>query len=771
MKKTILLIGGFIITNGLFSQNSQNTIGSQNDNSVKFIKCSAFSISKAVRDLPDAIETNKFKESEDEHDRRSLPPIINHHAINEDKAIQKKLGTNSMLGTIQNWQGQAGSACPPDPSGAAGLTQYVQAVNLSYRVYNKTAGAPMMASKSLSSLWPGSIDDGDPIVLYDKAADRWFIMQFQVSDNSNKIHMAISTTNDATGTYYLYTFVPSANDTPDYPKFSIWSDGYYMTSNYTTPKIVVFDRTKMLAGNSGAGMIVKTLPSPITGGFFCPLAADASDSQLPPSSVTYCPIFSYEDDSWGAPADRLKIWKMHVDFTTPSNTTIAVDQTLNTAPFDAASFNQNWSDVAQPGTSQKIDAIAGVLNYRAQYRRWNGYNTVTVCHAVKINTSPGQVGIRWYELRQDQTTNVWSIYQQSTLAPDALNRWMGSIGMDDNGNIGMAYCVSGSSAPNYLSLRYTGRLASDPLNQMTFTEQTAIASTSALTACGVRDGDYTHLMLDPDGQTFWHTGEYAMAGNPATRIYSFKISGPINNPPSASFTASTTTACAGQPITMTDNSTNTPTSWNWTSTGGTPASSTLQNPSITYNTAGSYAVTLISSNSLGASSPVSHTIIIDGNPPVPTIAVTGNTLTSSSSTGNQWYLNGTLITGATNQTYNPTTNGLYTLVVSNSFGCKSTSTATNFSTTGISSVGDNNLFTIFPNPSNGIVTINFAGKSEHLTIEVFNGLGQMVYIEKLNDCSNNCNKIIDMSSFNQGIYLFKIVDNENSYSKKVLMIK
>ncbi len=527
MKKSLLLISGFIIANGISAQNIQNPNITHYENGVTFIKASSFAVSKAVTELPDAeeAEANTVKESSDLHSRRKLPPNINPNANNKDESVQTSLGAKSLGAPLINWQGQGGSGCPPDPTGAAGLTQYVQAVNTTFRVYNKSTGAPIGAAKNLSTLWSGSIDDGDPIVLYDKAADRWFITQFQVSDNTQRILIAVSTTNNAAGTYYTWSFIPDANDSPDYPKFAIWSDGYYMTSNYSSEKVVVFDRTKMLLGNPAAGMIVKNLPSPLSGSFFCPLPGDASDSQLPPPATTFCPLFSYEDDSWtGVTHDRLKIWKMHTDFTTPANTTIAVDQTLNTTPFDAASFDPNWNDVSQPGTTQKIDAIAGVLTFRAQYRRWTGYNTVTLCHAVKVNTSPGQVAVRWYELRQDQNTNVWSIYQQSTLAPDALNRWVGSIGMDDNGSIALAYCTSGPNAPDYMNLRYTGRVSSDPLNTMTFSEQTAIASTSSSTNCSVRDGDYTQLMLDPDGQTFWHTGEYIVGSNPATRIYSFKIS-------------------------------------------------------------------------------------------------------------------------------------------------------------------------------------------------------------------------------------------------------
>jgi hypothetical protein len=523
MIRTILFASGFFLFSTLIAQNKQNQNITTYENGVTFIKCSSFSVSKPMSEWADAETMTSFNETSDLHERRKLPLITNPDAINEDGSLQTNMGTRAPAATLKNWQGQSGSGCPPDPTGAASLTQYVQAVNSTYRVYNKTTGAPLASAKSLNSLWPTANGDGDPVVLYDKAADRWFVSQFQVLDGTNALLLAVSTTNNATGTYYTYSFIPNANDQPDYPKYAIWSDGYYMTCNYGTQRVVVFDRTKMLAGDPNAGMIVKTLPTPIRNNFFCPLAGDASDSQLPPPSTTYCPIFSYEDDSWGAPADRIKIWKMHVDFTTPSNTTIAVDQTLNTSPFDAASFDPNWYDITQPGTTQKIDAIAGVLNYRAQYRRWTGYNTITICHAVKINTSPGQVGVRWYELRQDQTSNVWSIHQQGTLAQGTLSRWCGSIGMDDNGSIGLAYSACGSTAPDYLSLRYTGRLSTDPLNTMTFAEQTAITSSSSLTNCDSRDGDYTQLMLDPDGLTFWHTGEYCASNNPVTRIYSFQL--------------------------------------------------------------------------------------------------------------------------------------------------------------------------------------------------------------------------------------------------------
>jgi len=70
--------------------------------------------------------------------------------------------------------------------------------------------------------------------------------------------------------------------------------------------------------------------------------------------------------------------------------------------------------------------------------------------------------------------------------------------------------------------------------------------------------------------------------------------------PVADFTASATTIYAGQGVTFTDQTTNSPYAWNWTFAGGTPASSTLQNPTVTYNTAGTYTVTLTATNACGS---------------------------------------------------------------------------------------------------------------------------------------------------------------------------
>ena len=512
MKKYLLVLTLSIIFYGLQAQIQKNKDGSY------YQQCSSFSISKPLRELaemyPANIENPEIKEAEDSKSNRFQNAKLNPNALplGDDPIRQKTMGQKVLGAPIVNFDGMTNGWTPPDPSGAVGPNHYVQAVNCVYRVYSKT-GTPLINALSLSSLWPGSSDNGDPIVMYDKFADRWFIMQFQTS--TNKILIAISKTPDPTGAFYQYTFIPSSSDFPDYPKFSIWSDGYYQTTNFSADKAVVYERAKMLTGDATAGMIVQSIPSvPQSSAFFCAMSFDA-DGQLPPYGEPNHIIF-YEDDAWGT-KDQIRLYKWSTDWTAKT-ATVVLDQLLPTQPFTGI-ISSGRGDIAQPGTTNKFDALDGLLYYRAPYRRWTGYNSIVVCNVVKL--SSGMAGLRWYELRQDDNTKVFSIYQQGTYGPaDNLNRYTASIAQDDYGNIAMAYGVSGA-ATVYPSIRYTGRLASDSLGAMTFAEQTAMTVTSS--SSSQRWGDYSQTTIDPtDGITFWHTGEY-YSGGQKTRIFSFRL--------------------------------------------------------------------------------------------------------------------------------------------------------------------------------------------------------------------------------------------------------
>ena len=142
-----------------------------------------------------------------------------------------------------------------------------------------------------------------------------------------------------------------------------------------------------------------------------------------------------------------------------------------------------------------------------------------------------------------------------------------------------------------------------------------------------------------------------------------------------------TTFCAGDRVTLTSSS---PAGNIWYRDGA-QISGASNDPTYVATTSGVYSVAYISPE--GCLAPLSNTITVTVNPAPATPTITpggpttfctgGNvTLTSSSAAGNQWFVNGSPIGGATNQTYLATTAGDYTVTVTTS-GCTSpTSSAT-----------------------------------------------------------------------------------------------
>lgn len=528
MKKILLLSGVFAAS----FLNAQNAASSGND----VLYPVDFHISKPLSELPDFEGTDNLYEKDETKDRESRPVPHFDFSVEKDgpaygndpSSIQTKFGTTPNNGLKASFAGQSGGGYPPDPSGAAGTTVYVQAVNATpFKVFNKTTGAQVMAPKNIGALWsPATGNMGDPICMYDRYADRWFLAQFGQSGSTNYVYIAISTTNNPAGTYYTYTYTSA--QFPDYLKFSIWDDGYYMTSNQGG-RLYVFERTAMLAGTATARSVTTTFTVGGTSGFWCPLAADA-DGGLPPAG-TPCPFFWYTDNTWAGSVDGVKYCKATVNWVpaTPTLTVSAATQ-ITTAAFDGT-YNSSWNDVPQPGTTAMLDGIGGVATYRAQYRRWTGYNTIVLNWGVLIAATPRQRAIKWVELReQTSTPGVWTLYQQGTYAPDTKTRWVGSIAMDDNGSIALCYARSASTTSptdiGYPSLCYTGRKATDPLGTMTYAETLVKAGTASQTSVN-RFGDYGQTSLDPDGLTFWNTCEYiggsGTAGGPRTWIYSFQL--------------------------------------------------------------------------------------------------------------------------------------------------------------------------------------------------------------------------------------------------------
>lgn len=431
---------------------------------------------------------------------------------------------------------------PPDTNGAIGPYNYVQTVNLSFAVYDRS-GNKLYGPAHINTLWSGfggpcqTSNDGDPVVLYDHQADRWLVSQFALPNYPFGPFyqcIAVSVTGDPTGAWYRYEFTISNSKMNDYPKFGVWGDAYYLSVNqfsqaslrWAGEGVAAFERSRLLRGDANARMVYFDLYSvdPNLGGM---LPSDL-DGQAPPSGApnTYA---QFDDDAWGYSPDQLQLWAFHVDWNNPSNSTFTRTGALATASFDSNMCGGSRNCIPQPG-GVNLDAIADRLMYRLQYRNFGSYQTLVVNHTVDVN-GQDHAGVRWYELRDNGSG--WEVYQQGTYAPDSANRWMASAAMNGVGQIALGYSVSsGSISP---SIRFTGRLPGDPSGQMTQGDNHLVDGSGYQEHSSGRWGDYSSLSVDPvDDCTFWYTQEYYNGMSSAgwqTRVGSFQLAGCGTTPP------------------------------------------------------------------------------------------------------------------------------------------------------------------------------------------------------------------------------------------------
>jgi len=427
-------------------------------------------------------------------------------------------------GVGNGFTGPAGTfvvnSAPPDTNGAVGPNHIVEIVNTDFAVFSKT-GTALFGPVPINTLWSGfggrcaTENDGDPVVVYDRIADRWIISQFQVTVTPFQQCVAVSATPDPTGSYFRYAF-SYTDGFPDYPKMGVWPDGYYITYNlfnnsgtaFLGSKVCAFDRARMLTGAAATQQCFNTSSS--FGGL---LPADFDGRTLPAAGAPL-PLVAL-----GTTNTTLALWKFHSDFATPANATFSGPTTVTVPAFTEACL-PSGTCVPQGGSTQTLDSLSDRLMYRAAYRNFGDHEAIVVNHAVTAGSS---VGLRWYELRG--VTTAPSLFQAGTFAPDAAFRWMGSAAMDQTGNIAIGYSVS-SSAINP-QIRITGRLAGDPAGSMTQGETTIIAGNGAQGRTLSRWGDYSSLSVDPvDDCTFYYSNEYIPANgtfNWRTRIASFKL--------------------------------------------------------------------------------------------------------------------------------------------------------------------------------------------------------------------------------------------------------
>ena len=237
--------------------------------------------SRPLRDIPPLSPEELFRLKKD-FKQDFLNPTLKYRSYpnadaallkGEDPVLQKQMGSLSFDQSQQvSFEGQS-SNYVPDENGTAGPNHYMQTVNMTYAIYDKSGvlkAGPTNVNQIFGNKPGANRNDGDAIVLYDEQADRYLVAEFSIPTDGtpNYILVAVSSTNDPTGTWYPYSF--EVDKMPDYPKFGVWRDGYYVGVNNTNGlnDIFVLERSKMLLGQTAQFVSFTTPNRPGSAGEF-----------------------------------------------------------------------------------------------------------------------------------------------------------------------------------------------------------------------------------------------------------------------------------------------------------------------------------------------------------------------------------------------------------------------------------------------------------------------------------------------------------------------
>jgi hypothetical protein len=313
---------------------------------------------------------------------------------------------------------------------------------------------------------------------------------------------AMSTSNDPMGAYYRYEYLRALF--PDYPRPAIWTDGYYVPTSTGDNRIsetvatqkhaCVVERDKMLKGEPAREqcLIIENVNFLNN--------ADIDGKALPPSGAPNIMLAAgAEQLSKDFEDDGIYAWQFKVNWNDPSKTRADGPVKIDVAPYHYLCDGQLTNCVPQPGADRRLDAQGDKLMARVVYRKVNGRESIVAVHSV--NSSVGGGGVRWYEFDVNAKSRVVTLKQQGTYAPAATTtgagpsyRWMASPAIDKFGNIGIGYSFGG--LPEFAGQRFAGRLAKDPLNQLTLKEVVLVNGEAAQTTT-LRWEDYTQTAVDP----------------------------------------------------------------------------------------------------------------------------------------------------------------------------------------------------------------------------------------------------------------------------------
>ena len=413
---------------------------------------------------------------------------------------------------------------PPDTNAAVGDTQVVEWVNDCYAVFNKSTGALIAGPFAGNRFWKdfgapcGNNNDGDPIIQWDKTHHRWLASQNVFNGPPFYTCVAVSKTADATGGYFRYAFLQQPGF-PDYPKWGLTPGAYYQTQNvfdlntnaFLGVNVCAYQTSAMLTGIRNAEQVCIFDNSNGTVFDDSMLPADEDSTTSASSNPGEVLLGAIDNFFPGGPTVYEYVFK--VDFLQPGNSTLAgVNGSMPILvprydlAFCGSQPNITTFCVPQPASkSELLDTLGDRLMYRLARFDDGVTQHFLVNHSVNDTTA---VAARWYEFRAAEGSTSLSLYQSGQTPDDGHYRWMGSVAMDQKGDIAIGYSRSSAALRDQPSIYYAGQTAGDPLGT-TETENLIKQGHGSQFNSFDRWGDYTSMALDgADSCTFWYANEY-----------------------------------------------------------------------------------------------------------------------------------------------------------------------------------------------------------------------------------------------------------------------
>ena len=525
------------------------------ENNTWMLHADRFAVSAPLSDYAKLPQPPQYGFHEANPVRHIVKPNI---GVSVDRTLQSSApgGSNyavgaDILGVGNGFPNYTVPDAPPDTNMAVGDTQIVQWVNVSYTVCSKTSPYTCGPAIAGNLLWQNlggqcfANNDGDIIAQWDNRAHRWLLTQ-NVFASPYGVCVAISTSSDATGTYYLYHFNVPDSGFPDYPKWGVWTVNYGETwndfgpggSGFKGPMFCAYNRTKMLAGDQSAEQICHLYG--ITPNYNDSLLpADLDSPTNPPNGEDQFAIGSIFDID----NTHLSLYSVHIN--DPNNwgsgatfTGDADSQLVPVAQYNGScGGNYGGACVPQKGITDLVDSLGDRLMYRFAY--WEDQPLVNV-RANPPLPAPAQHWLvnfdvaasnynqnapHWYEftapikkINLPTDLALFHVFQEGTYAPDGNWRWMGSVARDKVGNILVGYSKScGDTCPGgtaeYPSVYIAGRIVNDPLGLGKLEPEVQVVEGSGSQPdTSNRWGDYSSMRIDlndgMNGCTFWYTTEY-----------------------------------------------------------------------------------------------------------------------------------------------------------------------------------------------------------------------------------------------------------------------